>query len=289
MPLIRILFSIIIVSLLFSSCVAIPEQHSVVGKYYESGKDNTDCFVKDAISVKDRKTTELDAELNSRRFMLLNWNSYKGATDEWQEDLDGLSSSSDLVVLQEAYLTDNLQNRLAGQFHWDIARAFSFKDIYTGVLTASRIRPDFLCSFRVVEPLGRTPKTVLITRYPLSETDETLLLVNIHMVNFTLDISAYRDQLEKIVQVVEQHRGPLIIAGDFNSWNKIRMDVLKETMQDLGMSAVAFEKDHRVSFMGRKVDHIFYRKLIPLHAQIEKVTTSDHNPMLVTFQLAGKE
>jgi len=283
---IRTLFCINIISLLLSGCVAIPQHHSVAGQYHESGSINTDCFGKDILSRAHASTGQNDG-LNSRGFVLLNWNSYKGVTEEWQEDLEGLSSSSDLLVLQEAYLTDHLQNRLTRQFHWDIARAFAYNDIYTGVLTASRIKPDFLCSFRVLEPLGRTPKTVLITRYPLSDTDKTLLLANIHMVNFTLNISAYRGQLEKIVQVVEQHRGPLIITGDFNSWNKKRMDLLKNNMQELGMRAVAFDKDHRVSFMGRKVDHIYYRKLIPLQAFTEKVSTSDHNPMLVTFRLAG--
>ena len=38
--------------------------------------------------------------------------------------------------------------------------------------------------------------------------------------------------------------------------------------------------------MGQRLDHIFYRKLVPLEALTEKVTTSDHNPMLVTFRLA---
>jgi endonuclease/exonuclease/phosphatase (EEP) superfamily protein YafD len=38
--------------------------------------------------------------------------------------------------------------------------------------------------------------------------------------------------------------------------------------------------------MGQRVDHIFYRKLVPLEALTEKVRTSDHNPMLVTFRLA---
>jgi endonuclease/exonuclease/phosphatase (EEP) superfamily protein YafD len=64
------------------------------------------------------------------------------------------------------------------------------------------------------------------------------------------------------------------------------MRVLTDITQELGAKEVVFETDHRTTFMGRQVDHIFYRKLVPIKALTEKVTTSDHNPMLVTFRLA---
>ena len=198
-----------------------------------------------------------------------------------------MSSESDLLVLQEGYLTQYLQEQLNEKhYHWDIARAFAYNDIYAGVMTGSTVKPDFLCSFRVVESLSGIPKTVLITRYTLSDSEETLLLANIHMINFSLDLSAYRAQLEKVAEVVDHHRGPLIIAGDFNSWGKERLRILTDIMQELGLRAVTFETDHRATFMGQRVDYIFYRQLVPLEALTEKVMTSDHNPMLVTFRLA---
>ncbi|MBE9519698.1 MAG: endonuclease/exonuclease/phosphatase family protein [Proteobacteria bacterium] len=284
----RTFFCIIAIGLLLAGCVKIPDRHSTVGKYNELGDINTECLWNDSILPANAPAApqQID-ELNSRSFRVLNWNSYKGSKKGWQEDFERLTSQSDLVVLQEGYLTGDLQELLnKKQYSWDIAKAFTYHDIDTGVLTASRVKPDFLCSFRVPEPLSGIPKTVLITRYPLSGTDESLLVANIHMVNFSLDLSAYRAQLEKTVEVVSQHRGPLIIAGDFNSWNTERLRILTDIMQELGARAVTFETDHRVRFMGQLVDHIFYRKLVPLEALTEKVTTSDHNPMLVTFRLA---
>ena len=68
-----------------------------------------------------------------------------------------------------------------------------------------------------------------------------------------------------------------------------RLRVLTDITQGLGTRAVTFAVDHRVTFMGQRVDHIFYRQLVPLEAFTEKVTTSDHNPMLVTFRLADDE
>ena len=280
-------FCIITIGLLLAGCVSIPDRHSTVGKYNESGNINTECRRGESILSLNGAAPQQVNELNSRSFRVLNWNSHKGSNKKWQEDFERLSSQSDLVLLQEGYLTSDLQELLnKKQYNWDIAKAFTYNDIYAGVLTGSRVKPDFLCSFRVPEPLSGIPKTVLITRYPLSGTDESLLVANIHMINFSLDISAYRAQLEKIVEVVSQHRGPLIISGDFNSWSAERLRILTDITQELGARAVAFEPDHRVAFMGQRLDHVFYRQLVPLEAFTEKVTTSDHNPMLITFRLA---
>ena len=284
----RSLFYIIAIGLLLTACVRIPDLHGTAGHYNESGDINTACITTDRTQPHNTSAATLQvAALDPRSFRVLNWNSYKGRNTIWQEDLERLSSQSDLVVLQEGYLTDDLQDLLnKKQYNWDIAKAFTYNDIYTGVLTASRVKPDFLCSFRTPEPLSRIPKTVLITRYPLSDTDEYLVIANIHMINFSLGLADYRAQLEKTVEVLSQHRGPLIISGDFNSWNTDRRRILADITQELGAKEVVFDTDHRTTFMGQRLDHIFYRKLVPLEALTEKVTTSDHNPMLVTFRLA---
>lgn len=274
--------------MLLEGCVSVPDHHATAGKYNESGDMNTECLEKDSFIPRKNLAAEKHIDgLNSRSFRVLNWNSHKGNNQAWQDDLERLAKESDLVVLQEGYMTDYLQDLFSKKrYNWDIARAFTYNDIDTGVLTASRIKPDFLCSFRVPEPLSGIPKTALITRYPLSGTEASLVMVNIHMINFSFDLSTYRAQLEKIVAIVAQHPGPLIMAGDFNSWNKQRMSVLTDIAQELGVIPVAFETDHRAKFLGLQVDHIFYRQLVPLGALTEKVMTSDHNPMLVTFRLA---
>jgi len=284
----RSLFYIIAIGLLLVGCVKIPDLHGTAGHYNESGDIDTECFTTGRISARNTSAaTQEITELNSRNFKVLNWNSYKGHDTIWLKDLERLTNQSDLVVLQEGYLTDDLQDLLnKKQYNWDIAKAFTYNDIYTGVLTASRVKPDFLCSFRTPEPLSRIPKTVLITRYPLSDTDEYLVIANIHMINFSLGLADYRAQLKKTVEVLSQHRGPLIISGDFNSWNTDRRRILADITQELGAKEVVFDTDHRTTFMGQRLDHIFYRKLVPLEALTEKVTTSDHNPMLVTFRLA---
>ena len=281
-------FYIIVIGVLLSGCVSIPDIHGTAGHYNTSDDINTECITTNPLLLLNIAPAKLRVSaLNPQGFRVLNWNSHKGSDTKWQEEFERLSRISDLVVLQEGYLSDDLQDLLnKKQYNWDIAKAFTYKDIYTGVLTASKVKPDFLCSFRAPEPFIGIPKTVLITRYPLSGTDEYLVIANIHMINFTFDIAEYRAQLEKAVEVISHHRGPLIISGDFNSWNKTRWKLLADTMKELDAKEVVFDSDHRATFFGQRVDHVFYRKLVPLEALTEKVTTSDHNPMLVTFRLA---
>ena len=52
----------------------------------------------------------------------------------------------------------------------------------------SKATPLTQCSFRYSEPWLRTPKATNVTQYSLGGRDETLLVVNMHMVNFALGV-----------------------------------------------------------------------------------------------------
>jgi endonuclease/exonuclease/phosphatase (EEP) superfamily protein YafD len=156
------------------------------------------------------------------------------------------------------------------------------------VLTASLVKPDFFCSFRVAEPIFIVPKTVLISRYPIIGTHKTLLLVNMHMVNFSFSTTAYREQLRKAFFLINQHHGPLLIAGDFNSWSDERLAIIQDFANGLGAEPVQFLTDNRTTFFGHVLDHVFYRGLELVEAAALPVTVSDHKPMLVTFRLTGE-
>ena len=53
--------------------------------------------------------------------------------------------------------------------------------------------------------------------------------------------------------------------------------------QSLELTAVTFENDNRVKFLGNKLDHIYVRGLHAIDANTEIVDTSDHNPMTAVF------
>jgi endonuclease/exonuclease/phosphatase (EEP) superfamily protein YafD len=93
------------------------------------------------------------------------------------------------------------------------------------------------------------------------------------------------EQLAFIEHLVASHDGPVIVSGDFNTWRAGRDNLMRDRMSAAGLTAVSFNDDNRALFFGRPMDHIFTRGLELLHSQSVAVSTSDHNPMLVTLSL----
>lgn len=273
--------------LVLSACVSIPSKHLTVSQRgdFNAVKDANDCDIDQHKNMRQSDPAQ-KTELDSSDFRILNWNVYKGFKEGWQDEFKNLILSYDILTIQEARLTDDMQKLLKkSHYNWDISIAFKYNGKETGVLTASRIIPNFTCTFRIKEPLVNVPKTTMVTLYPLSNTNKTLMVVNIHSINLTLGTGSYKKQLQKVENIVSLHDGPLIIAGDVNTWSSKRMAILKGFSIRMGLKAVAFNKQDRTRIFGRATDHIYYRELTVTDAAVIKVTSSDHNPMLVSFRI----
>ena len=220
------------------------------------------------------------SKLASSHFRLVNWNVHKGQDKGWQEDLDRLSKQADFVLLQEATQHQNLSTFSTALF----VSSFSFKDLLSGVKTFTQIQPEWYCGGGVAEPLIQIPKVASVMSFPL-EKDASLLLINVHLINFEWGISAYQTQLEQLFSFVENHQGPIIISGDFNAWNEHRLNLVNNLMQKYGLDAVTLSQDERLRFLGYPLDYIFTRGVKVVSATSEVVTSSDHNPLLVEFEL----
>jgi endonuclease/exonuclease/phosphatase (EEP) superfamily protein YafD len=279
--------TILLAAVVLSACIHVPAEHFTVSQRGDISavKYTSDCdFGRFEKTLKPKNVKR--AKLDSSGFRLMNWNIQKGRKNGWEEDFENLIQKSDILTIQEAYLNEDLQELLKkGQYSWDISNAFQYKGREVGVLTASRIDPDFICTFRVKEPLINIPKTVMVTIYPLSGTEKSLLVVNIHSINFTMETRQFDAQLDKVERILSQHQGPLIVSGDINTWSKKRTTIVENLVDRLGLKALTFEKDYRVKIFGREVDHILYRGLTASASTVLKVKSSDHNPMLVTFRL----
>jgi endonuclease/exonuclease/phosphatase (EEP) superfamily protein YafD len=275
------------VTLVLSACISVPREHHTVTHRGDISaiQDASNCE-----SVHFENALESAAaqkpELDSRGFTMLTWNMFKGKEDGWKEDFKHLTEYKDILTIQEAHLTDDLQEMLKeGRYNWDLSTAFRYMGAETGVLTASKLEPDVTCTFRINEPLISLPKTVLVTLYPLSHTEKSLLVVNIHSINFTLGTEEFYTQLHKVEEILLKHNGPLIFSGDVNTWSEKRMAILKDLSSRLGLKAVTFNKQHRTKVFGHDIDHMYYRELTVTDATVIKVDSSDHNPMLVSFRL----
>ncbi|MEM1174742.1 MAG: endonuclease/exonuclease/phosphatase family protein [Pseudomonadota bacterium] len=216
---------------------------------------------------------------------LLNWNIKKGSRSVWQDDLRSMAVGADLVVLQEAAVEIGIETEVPHLQHSSFARGFVSASKTTGVATFSSAAPVSECRFQVVEPLLRTPKATSITAYPLAEKSENLLVVNLHAVNFTLGVARYGEQIGQVRAVIDAHDGPAILSGDFNTWNRKRLDLVNELVSDFGFSPVPMHTDDRKTFNGYPLDHVFVRGFETASGATSSVRSSDHNPMTIELQL----
>ncbi len=220
----------------------------------------------------------------TRPLELVVWNIYKQMLNGWDSELTTISQNSQLVLLQEAQSDSELKDYLR-QHHWYSEQVFAFatNDDIAGVMTLSKIKPQKACAFAQVEPLMRLPKSGLYTLFPLSN-GETLAVVNIHSVNFTLDTVAFEQQLTSLVDEVKDQKGALIFAGDFNTWSIERLEIVRDIFSSIGMQEVTFQPDHRLQVFGYALDHIFYRGLQLENATTKQTEASDHAPLVATFR-----
>ena len=224
--------------------------------------------------------------LDRRPFKVLMWNIHKQADSGWERDLSAFAAANDVVLLQEAVLQPPLRKILNDTgLRWSMASSFLLDADDIGVLTATRIAPVASCTQRVVEPLIRIPKSAVISWLPIVGTRETLAIVNVHSITFELSLDVYRSQLEALADALARHRGPIIFAGDFNTWNDARDRVVSEIAARLGLTELNLRVDQRAVFFGRHLDHIFIRGLETVDVIAVPVTSSDHNPMSATLRI----
>lgn len=241
----------------------------------------------EAINIVQTLTSSPPLFLNPKSISLLNWNVYKGQGENWLIDFQQLSESKDIITLQEARLDDTLHESLdVLNLYWDITSAFLYKNATVGVLTAAKVPVSNQCSIHTKEPVIQLPKTLMVNFYPILGHDKTLLVANIHSINFTLGIGKYSEQIQKLLSVIQQHNGPVIVAGDFNSWSQHRMDVVEQFKETLSLASLPYQNHHRTRIFGNAIDHIFYRGLVPTRIETPEVTSSDHNPIVVVFSLS---
>ena len=224
-------------------------------------------------------------ELDSGDIRLVNWNIQKGDDPQWTTDLATSESDPDLMVLQEVPFNSNAWGAVSANQYRSFSPGYRTSRALTGVMTVSTAKPLTQCNLVSVEPWIRSPKATVITEYGLTDSHQTLLVVNIHAVNFTFGIHDFQKQIRQALSVLNDHAGPILLSGDFNTWHRWRSEILNEITDNLGLEVIDYDEDHRKRFMGQPLDHIYVRGLEVLEATTHEVDSSDHNPMSVRLRL----
>lgn len=216
---------------------------------------------------------------------IISWNIQKTSNRNWQQDLTALSDSASLIFIQEAVLHADISGSVPVDLHSEFAPGYRRGKLQTGVMTFSTSSPTVACDLSINEPWLRTPKATGIARYKLAEREEHLLVVNLHAVNFAFGLKSYQKQFSALNEHLEEHSGPVILAGDLNTWSNKRQQWVNEFMVRHGMNPVSFEPDYRSKVFGKALDHIYVRGLEAHSAKAIRVDSSDHNPLKVRLRL----
>lgn len=227
----------------------------------------------------DSQPGQLPAEFN-----VADWNIYKQDGDNWQVELAKLAASNDLLILQEAKLSFlPLQLFQQHALSWTQVEAFSIYKQPIGVLTVSNVAPLKACKQTVTEPWLRFPKSSLITYFSWAGSDQPLLVANMHLINFTLGIDEFNQQLAGVMAVISQHTGPVLMAGDFNTWTNKRINRLLEVTAMANLKKITYQQDARITSFGHPLDDMFFSGMRQLSASSYTTEASDHNPIIARF------
>lgn len=223
--------------------------------------------------------------LSTQGLRLFVWNIHKATDPKFPKDFENISYGADLTLLQEAISSAPFTTALSAAnpiLGWTLAKSFAIEfDNYTGVATGSHtkaLREEALVS-TVTEPFVGTPKTILLSEYALEDRADTLLVANIHGINF-VTTETYKVQIQQLISKIQTHKGPLIVAGDFNTWNIGRMAYLTKAFRLLDLSRVDVPDSGDLFLL----DHIFTRGLKTRFVfNLNHIDSSDHKPLMVDF------
>jgi len=220
-------------------------------------------------------------------FSVLCWNVHKNNTKQprFKTYLESIETEYDFMLFQEANFRDDEHFTLPN-FAFDAAANLEVRGEFYGVLSASRVESKEAKAYlsEGKESLVGPHKSLLISRYEFSD-GEPLLILNVHAINFR-ENQRFNQELERFLVLLESEKGAMIVAGDFNTWNKKRMQKLHELREKLELQMVPFPQgDYVKSFMGNHLDFIFYRGLKVEKSSVDKSHgLSDHNPLSVRFR-----
>jgi len=212
---------------------------------------------------------------------VLSWNIQKASGNGWAHDLASFGAGVDLAFIQEAAVEAHIPRFLPADLYPNFAAGYTTAERSTGVMTLSNGTPSLHCRLTAREPWLGTPKATSITEYPLQGRADRLLAINLHAINFDLALDRFNAQFDALRDVLTHHQGPVILAGDLNTWSGDRQSLVDAFMREHDLRSVSFEPDLRTRAFGHALDHIYVRGLRADHARVIPVTSSDHNALRV--------
>jgi len=226
--------------------------------------------------------------MNDKRFALLCWNVHKEMNRPAFRSISIQLLSRyapEIILLQEANIGHYAQKPFDGYLYTASANVRGFRGAY-GVLTASRsgFRSVNALRSQVRELLVATRKNLIVTTHLLAD-GTPLTVVNIHAVNFT-PTRYFIDEIARLYHTIKTVEGPMIVAGDFNTWSALRLRALSDFARLLGLQQAPLDDRHHIKqHFAKPLDHLYFRGLNLVEARaLDTGSVSDHNPIVAVFE-----
>ena len=190
-------------------------------------------------------------------------------------------TANDIVLLQEVTLIDPLRRHPAqrGPALGDGELVHLQGHRHRRASPPSRAPTVAHCTQRVTEPLIRLPKSSVVTWLPIRGSSKTLAVANVHSINFALTLGAYEEQFAGVAEALASHDGPIILAGDLNTWTDARVAALQNVAARLRLTEIPFEAGTLPLLRPRGRPHPRARPRPSTPAAAIAVKSSDHNPV----------
>jgi endonuclease/exonuclease/phosphatase (EEP) superfamily protein YafD len=219
-------------------------------------------------------------------FEMLVWNVLKGdRRPQWDRDFSELTRTADVILLQEGMINDHMPGALravpGAEWHFVTSFIYDKTNEQTGVIGGTKAKPAKVLGLRSPgrEPILNTPKTSVAIWLNVEGGRPDILFVGVHGINFR-DNESFQDHMIQNLKLVSSHEGPVVFAGDFNTWNAARLNWLDAETARLGLQRVSLDSDDRRI----KLDHVYVRGLRWKSASLlPHIKSSDHSPIRVKF------
>lgn len=237
-----------------------------------------------------------ERNLNAESIKFLVWNIYRSKRNDFHEDFALLAKETDIMMLQEANSQKLLPFYEQTQVQWGFGISYHLAlnhEQFTGTLLGGRAKAiDFQVTKSVdVEPITFTPKTLTSAKFEIEGSFEQLLVINIHALNFVTQ-GAFERHIAQALALIDEHQGPIVFAGDFNTHTRRRMDFMRQTLvESYGFEELNFENDERMRayITGHILDHAFVRGLEVVGSEVVgAIHSSDHKPILFEVRLKNQ-
>lgn len=217
------------------------------------------------------------------------WNIWKGSGGEaFLTEYRRLSQDRHLLLFQEALLTLKALGQFAPPgFSANHGATYRRKDgLRDGVMTVSVATANegaqrILCL--APEPVFKTTKATLVTSYKIEGQREALLVVNTHSTLIRRPATAVKE-IEQVIDQIAGHEGPLIYAGDFNTFSRAYISEVDRVLSSIGLNRVHIEGDPRTQTTA--LDQLYVRGIEVTSARVDtSFTHSDHFPIIATVKI----